>query len=119
MLKQITSLRLEQMRNPAVADYLTPQRQYPSVDQSSPARAIEVSSETQSTERASTASVHLDAIRGLAALAVFLGHGRGLFLKAGLHNALNVNASAPPVSTSATAAANIAASKSHETIGHE
>ncbi len=34
------------------------------------------------------ASVHLDAIRGLAALIVFLSHGRGLFLKTGLHYAL-------------------------------
>lgn len=34
------------------------------------------------------ASVHLDALRGLAALVVFLGHARQIFLKAGLHGAV-------------------------------
>ncbi len=36
----------------------------------------------------SDASVHLDAIRGLAALVVFLGHGRSLFLSSGVGAAL-------------------------------
>jgi peptidoglycan/LPS O-acetylase OafA/YrhL len=40
-------------------------------------------------ERVSDASVHLDAIRGIAALVVFLGHGQGLFLSSRLREAFS------------------------------
>jgi peptidoglycan/LPS O-acetylase OafA/YrhL len=54
-------------------------------------------------------SVHMDAIRGLAGLLVFLGHGRSLFLRSGLHHAIagdavtSPAANAPPVKASALA----------------
>jgi peptidoglycan/LPS O-acetylase OafA/YrhL len=40
-------------------------------------------------------SVHLDAIRGLASLTVFLSHSRMIFLKSGLRNALTGSAGGP------------------------
>jgi len=40
-------------------------------------------------------SVHLDAIRGLAALTVFISHSRMIFLKSGLRNALTGSADEP------------------------
>jgi peptidoglycan/LPS O-acetylase OafA/YrhL len=58
------------------------------------------------------ASVHLDAVRGIAALAVFLGHGRALFLNSGLGSALAHIAAASTDKTLAT-------STPHLTVGHE
>jgi peptidoglycan/LPS O-acetylase OafA/YrhL len=60
------------------------------------------------------ASVHLDSIRGLAALLVFLGHSRGMFLKSGLHDALLAKhaSSSGSISLTAVPTADIA------TIGH-
>jgi peptidoglycan/LPS O-acetylase OafA/YrhL len=45
------------------------------------------------------ASVHLDALRGLAALAVFLGHAREFFLRAGLRGAFGGNGAATGLAT--------------------
>jgi hypothetical protein len=48
------------------------------------------------------ASVHLDAIRGAAALTVFLRHGRPLFLRSGLSSMLKTGTHADaPQETSA------------------
>lgn len=75
----------------------------------------------------SDASVHLDAVRGLAALAVFLGHGRPMFLNSRLRDALGVGQSAAPAASStSTASTSLPAAEvvptavgEHETIGHE
>jgi peptidoglycan/LPS O-acetylase OafA/YrhL len=48
------------------------------------------------------ASVHLDAIRGLAALAVFLSHSRGVFLKSGLRDALTGSHEGPDIPAAGT-----------------
>jgi peptidoglycan/LPS O-acetylase OafA/YrhL len=59
------------------------------------------------------ASVHLDAIRGAAALTVFLGHGRPLFLSSGLSGALKAG-----THTGAPQEMN-AANAQRTTVGHE
>ena len=59
------------------------------------------------------ASVHLDAIRGAAALTVFLSHGRPLFLRSGLSSMLKTGTHADaPQETSA-------ADAQRTTVGHE
>jgi len=59
------------------------------------------------------ASVHLDAIRGAAALTVFLSHGRPLFLRSGLSSALQAGTHTDaPQETSA-------ADAQRTTVGHE
>lgn len=75
----------------------------------------------QHTEHGSDASVHMDAFRGLAALAVFLGHGRGIFLKSGLRDMLSQTPNSAVATTTATVAAvpDANAGGEHETIGHE
>lgn len=70
------------------------------------------------------ASVHLDAVRGLAAIAVFLGHGRSIFLKSGIHAAITgvSAASQPTATTTATVAPPPppeGAAQEHTNIGHE
>src|ERR1700722_8142246 len=68
----------------------------------------------------SDASVHLDAVRGLAALVVFLGHGQSLFLASGLHLApdgkTTAEASTSPITVAVVPPP---ASASMETVGHE
>jgi len=61
----------------------------------------------------SNSSVHLDAIRGIAALAVFFGHGRPLFLRSGFSNLVRV-----PAHASISAAHN-GALEARTTVGHE
>jgi peptidoglycan/LPS O-acetylase OafA/YrhL len=56
------------------------------------------------------ASVHLDAIRGAAALVVFLGHGRSLFLSAGLRTQQHGSSTASSPSPRETP---------RTTVGHE
>jgi peptidoglycan/LPS O-acetylase OafA/YrhL len=77
--------------------------------------------ENASRGHASDASVNLDAVRGLAALVVFLGHGRGLFLKSGLRDALagKTLATSAQVPAAAPAAAPLTQFTPHETLGHE
>jgi len=65
----------------------------------------------------SDASIHLDAIRGLAALAVFLGHGRAMFLS---KRAAPAPASTVvPISSTAQAPAADQTVGAFETVGHE
>lgn len=65
----------------------------------------------------SDASIHLDAVRGLAALAVFLGHGRAMFLS----KRAAPTSPSPLASTFSTTAAPAAdqAVGDFETVGHE
>jgi peptidoglycan/LPS O-acetylase OafA/YrhL len=77
-------------------------------------------SEVAVAEHASDASVHLDAVRGLAALTVFLGHGQGLFLNSGLHERLAGKTAVSPVSaTGSVAVRPPGPASSKETLGHE
>lgn len=69
---------------------------------------------TKTVIKTSDASVHLDAIRGCAALVVFLGHGRELFLQSGLHQLMHKSPPAPTAVTTINATA-----QSAVTIGHE
>jgi len=61
----------------------------------------------------SNSSVHLDAIRGIAALAVFFGHGRPLFLRSGFSNLVRAPAH------QAVSALHHGAIEARTTIGHE
>jgi peptidoglycan/LPS O-acetylase OafA/YrhL len=61
----------------------------------------------------SNSSVHLDAIRGIAALAVFFGHGRPLFLRSGFSNFVRTPAQA------SAAAVHSSAIEARTTVGHE
>ena len=61
-------------------------------------------------QKAVDSSVHLDALRGLAAAVVFLSHGRGLFLAHGLRDALTSNHAAANTGVNALKA---------PSIGHE
>ena len=82
--------------------------------------------ETALNEHLPDASVHLDAVRGLAALTVFLGHGRSVFLSGGLHQFLSgtggrEQAGLPATSSSSSAVPPVGVDVigSQETIGHE
>jgi peptidoglycan/LPS O-acetylase OafA/YrhL len=61
----------------------------------------------------SNGSIHLDAIRGIAALAVFLGHGRPLFLRSGFSTFVRTP------NPNAWSTAHELALKPRTTIGHE
>ena len=73
--------------------------------------------ETKLSLHQSDASVHLDAVRGLAALAVFLGHGRPMFLKSRIRDLVGVGQPDPVAASAASPGPKPAAP--HETVGHE
>lgn len=74
-------------------------------------------SEVEIKQHESDASVHLDAVRGLAALAVFLGHGKPMFLNSRLRDSVGLNQATSAPSTSPPPDPTPAGE--HETVGHE